>query len=86
MKWIASHRQPPQYIWEGDEWYNETNKKIYLADIQNKCWICTDDKEEFLKYPFTKKTKIFNQCDDKAEDESHRERLNEMTLKNDAKV
>lgn len=53
MKWIASHRSPPIYIWHDDEWYNETDKKTYIPNFNSMCWECGG-----VKFPFTKKVYI----------------------------
>ena len=53
MQWISKHA--PIYVWEGDTWYNETNKKVYEVDLKNACWRCNDSVEHF-----TKKTKVIH--------------------------
>jgi len=39
MKWIGSRKSSPLYIWEGDCWLNETDKKIYISDVEKRIWI-----------------------------------------------
>jgi hypothetical protein len=52
MKWIS--KDPPLYVWEGDIWYNERNKKCYDVNIKENAWVNLDEK-----IPFPKKTKIY---------------------------
>jgi hypothetical protein len=32
MIWI-SNNDPPIYIWKGDKWYNQKNRRIYRVNI-----------------------------------------------------
>jgi hypothetical protein len=52
MKWID--KNPPLYVWPGDEWYNERDKMIYTCDIEKREWVNADKRIDFLK-----KTKVF---------------------------
>lgn len=54
MRWIAS--SPPIYVWEGDVWYNEKDKKEYTVDLEKAAWVSGTSQ-----FPFTKKTKIFKE-------------------------
>lgn len=53
---VWSSRRPPIYIWAEDKWYNETNKKVYEADIEHGVW---RSGEEVV--PFTPKCKIMKE-------------------------
>ena len=60
MKWI-SNGDPPLYVWLGDNWYNQKDKKTYFSDIGRQCWHHFDSyesKEPSNVIPFPKKTKI----------------------------
>jgi hypothetical protein len=57
MKWIASEKNPPIYVWWGDEWYNETDKRVYYANKSKMAWVSSIDEKMFH---FTKKTKLLS--------------------------
>lgn len=50
-RWIS--KDPPIYIWWGDVWFNERDKREYMPCKERQAWVCGDDV-----MPFTKKTKI----------------------------
>lgn len=56
MKW--SSKNPPQYVWEGDEWFNEKDQILMKADIENEEWytVIGDELEKVISFP--PKTKI----------------------------
>ena len=49
MRWISKDKSPPVYVWKGDDWFNESNKKIYVANIDNHVW-----ENESGNIPFAK--------------------------------
>jgi hypothetical protein len=51
MKW--TQKGAPLYAWHGDQWYNELDKKIYVADTKKKIWHHMDGD-----IPFPRKTMI----------------------------
>lgn len=36
MRWIS--KTPPGYVWQDDEWYRETDAKVFIAKIENSRW------------------------------------------------
>ena len=55
MRWIG--KQPPLYVWPGDEWLHERNGIIYEASIDEFKWICQGQSD--IEFP--KKTKILKE-------------------------
>jgi hypothetical protein len=51
MNWVS--KSPPIYVWSGDTWYNEIDKKTYLANISKNRWEC---EQMFVDFP--KKTVV----------------------------
>jgi hypothetical protein len=51
MKWYD--KNPPLYVWDGDEWYNERDELTYQADIRWRLWQCED---KIINFP--PKTKV----------------------------
>lgn len=51
MEWISS--VPPKYVWRGDRWYNEKNRRLYFADVDKLIWV---DGEDVI--PFPPKTQV----------------------------
>jgi len=45
MRWISKH--PPKYAWDGDQWYNETDKSIYTCFVKEFKWKSADAQIEF---------------------------------------
>lgn len=54
MRWIASVRSAPIYIWAGDSWYNETDGFIYYACLERLVW-----HGGSRDIPFLPKAKVF---------------------------
>jgi len=52
MKWVG--KDPPIYIYLGDEWVRESDQKTFKTDEENKSWVAEDG--EMIKWP--KKSKI----------------------------
>ena len=48
MRWI-SNGDPPLYVWPGDTWYNQKDKMIYKANINERSWISTVGHIDFPK-------------------------------------
>ncbi len=59
MKWI-SNDDPPLYVWEGDTWYNEKDKKEYNCVIRDRLWMY-EYIGEISSIAFPRKTKIMTQ-------------------------
>ena len=47
MIWIA--KQPPIYVWQDDQWYNESNRCTYKPDFWLGAWI--HDTEQPIGFP-----------------------------------
>jgi hypothetical protein len=54
MQWI-SRNDPPLYVWNGDTWYNQGDKKTYQANIPLRYWY---DGIDVINFP--KKTKVMS--------------------------
>lgn len=57
MLWIS--KEPPIYVWRGDTWFNEKDKRVYTADLTKQVWYCDIDGICQV-FPFTKKTKVMS--------------------------
>jgi len=55
MEWKANHRNAPLYIWKGDTWFNETDKKVYTPNLLDGRW-----ESENVFIPFRKNTRIID--------------------------
>lgn len=55
MLWKAKESSKPIYVWKDDQWYNESDKRIYYADIDKRLWY-NDDRI----IDFDKKTKVIH--------------------------
>ncbi len=48
MKWIG--KDPPIYIYLGDEWERENDHKVFKTHEDKKCWLAADgEKVEWKK-------------------------------------
>lgn len=43
MRWISKHA--PIYIFLDDEWYRETDKKLFKTDEKKWAWVSEDGEE-----------------------------------------
>jgi len=57
MTWI-SNGDPPLYVWPGDDWYNQDDKKLYHAYTLDRAWYCPINETTI---PFPKKTKVLQE-------------------------
>jgi hypothetical protein len=57
MRWI-SNGDPPLYVWEGDEWYNQKDKITYQERIDWKCWSYHEGNYCISNIDFPKKTRV----------------------------
>jgi len=54
MKWIG--KDPPIYIYLGDEWERENDHKLFKTHEDKKCWLAADgEKVEWKKNAKVKK-------------------------------
>lgn len=56
MQWIS--KEPPLYVWGGDTWFNEKDRRVYTADLTRQIWHHFDEDGSCQVIPFTKKTKV----------------------------
>ena len=59
--WDWQAKEPPLYVWEGDIWYNEKDRKMYKANTKKMLWELAEYSIDSEKIPFPKKTRIMNE-------------------------
>ncbi len=57
MLWV-SNSDPPLYVWEDDEWYNQKDKITYKAYPEERNW---GNAFLLVFIEFPKKTRIMNE-------------------------
>lgn len=61
MIWI-SNNDPPLYVWQYDEWFNQKDNLLYHSDLYNMQWSCSDPNDwnkPSYRIKFPNKTRIF---------------------------
>lgn len=56
MRWI-SNGDPPLYVWEDDQWYDQKTKTTYLAVLESRRWM---NAFYFSVIDFPKKTRVMS--------------------------